>query len=79
MYSLDCDYYKKEFSTLDELLDDIILSGMDPNYLITYNGATFNYQAIELMTGRMSQHFPNVNITKEVMMVFCSWVKTRKN
>jgi len=79
MYSLDCDYYKKEFSTLDELLDDIILSGMDPNYLITYNGATFNYQAIELMTGRMSQHFPNVNITEEVMMAFCSWVKTRKN
>jgi len=79
MYSLDCDYYKKEFSTLDELLDDIILSGMDPNYLITYNGATFNYQAIELMTGRMSQHFPNVNITEEVMMALCSCVKTRKN
>jgi len=49
MYSLDCDYYKKEFSTIDELLEDIILSGMDPNYLITYNGVPINYQAIELI------------------------------
>jgi len=38
MYSLDCSYYDKEFPTLNELLDDIISSGMDPNYNITFNG-----------------------------------------
>lgn len=34
MYTLDCDYYTKSFLTLDELLNDILDSGMDPNYTI---------------------------------------------
>jgi hypothetical protein len=38
LYSLDCDYYKKSFATLEELIDDIVSSGMDPNYEITLNG-----------------------------------------
>ena len=38
MYSLNCDYYLKEFSSIDELIEDVIGSGMDPNYEITYNG-----------------------------------------
>jgi hypothetical protein len=38
MYSLNCDYYLKEFSTLGELLEDILSTGMDPNYEITKNG-----------------------------------------
>ena len=38
MYSLDCDYYQKEFNTTNELIDDVISSGMDPNYEITKNG-----------------------------------------
>ena len=38
MYSLNCKYYKREFLTLDELLEDIISSGMDPNWKITFNG-----------------------------------------
>ncbi len=38
MYSLKCSYYEKEFSSIDELIDDVILSGMDPNYEITFNG-----------------------------------------
>jgi hypothetical protein len=38
MYSLDCNYYQKEFSTLDELITDVMTSGMDPNYEITRNG-----------------------------------------
>jgi hypothetical protein len=49
MYSLDCDYYTKEFSTLDELLDDITTSGMDPNYNITRNGASIDETAWELI------------------------------
>lgn len=38
MWSLNCDYYTKEFSTLSELLEDILSSGMDPNYEITKDG-----------------------------------------
>jgi len=38
MYSLDCDYYTKEFNTVDELVNDVMISGMDPSYEITKNG-----------------------------------------
>ena len=38
MYSLDCVYYEKEFTSLFELIDDVIATGMDPNYEITRNG-----------------------------------------
>jgi len=38
MYSLNCDYYQKEFNYLHELIDDVLMSGMDPNYEITKNG-----------------------------------------
>lgn len=49
MYSLDCSYYKKEFNTIDELINDITISGMDPNYEITYNGKPTGEMAIELI------------------------------
>ena len=48
-YSLDCSYYNKKFITLDELLDDIVSSGMDPNYEITKNNKGTGELAIELM------------------------------
>jgi len=38
MYSLDCDYYDREFKTMVLLLDDIVASGQDPNYEMTKNG-----------------------------------------
>ena len=38
MYSLDCNYYDRSFDTIDELIDDVVSSGMDPNYEITKNG-----------------------------------------
>ena len=38
MYSLKCKYYKKEFDSIDDLIDDVMYSGMDPNYEITWNG-----------------------------------------
>jgi hypothetical protein len=38
MYSLDCSYYNKQFNTIQELIDDVIASGMDPNYEVTHNG-----------------------------------------
>ena len=40
MYSLDCNYYDRKFDTIDELLDDVVSSGMDPSYEITRNGQT---------------------------------------
>lgn len=49
MYSLDCSYYKKEFSTIDELLNDILSSGMDPNYEITKDGKGIGENAIDLI------------------------------
>jgi hypothetical protein len=39
MYSLDCSYYKKEFSSIDELVEDVTISGMDPSYEITFDGS----------------------------------------
>ena len=50
MYSLDCSYYKAEFETIDELIDDVMLSGMDPNYEITFNGQATGEQVSELLT-----------------------------
>ncbi len=38
MFSLDCSYYKKSFSNVNDLVNDIISSDMDPNYEITHNG-----------------------------------------
>lgn len=49
MYSLKCDYYEKEFPTLEALLDDIVLSGMDPNYEITRDGHATGELAIDLI------------------------------
>jgi hypothetical protein len=38
MYSLDCSYYTAEFETLDELIEAVMYSGMDPSYEVTFNG-----------------------------------------
>lgn len=38
MYSLNCSYYEKSFPNLNLLLEDVITSGMDPNYEITVDG-----------------------------------------
>ena len=37
-YSIDCEYYKNKFETLDDLVNEIQNSGMDPNYEIMKNG-----------------------------------------
>jgi hypothetical protein len=34
MYTLDCEYYDKEFTTIALLIKDIMETGMDPNYEI---------------------------------------------
>ena len=48
-YSLDCSYYDKEFDSIDELIDDIASSGMDPNYEITRNGINTGDIAIDMI------------------------------
>ena len=50
MYSLKCSYYKKEFNTIDELINDVVLSGMDPNYEITEDGEGIGECVIDLMS-----------------------------
>ena len=49
MYSLNCEYYEKEFTSIDALLDDVINSGMDPNYEITRNGKGTGEMAADLI------------------------------
>jgi len=46
-YSLNCNYYKKEFSSIALLMDDIQSSGMDPNYEIMRNGKGTGEEAID--------------------------------
>jgi hypothetical protein len=50
MYSLDCSYYEKQFNSIDELVEDVILSGMDPNYEITQDGEGIGELVIDLMS-----------------------------
>ena len=38
MYSLNCDYFVEEFSSIEKLLYYVEQVGMDPNYEITRNG-----------------------------------------
>ena len=38
MYSLNCSYFDREYNSVNDLVNDVIVSGMDPNYEITYNG-----------------------------------------
>lgn len=50
MYSLKCDYYTKEFPSINELIDDIMASGMDPSYEITKNGKGIGEEATDFIT-----------------------------
>ena len=49
MYSLDCDYYPREFETIYELIEDVMSSGMDPNYEITKDGSLIGEEAIDFI------------------------------
>jgi len=48
MYSLKCKYYTREFPTLEALINDVIQSGMDPNYEVTRDGRGIGEMAIDL-------------------------------
>jgi len=49
MYSLDCDYFDKSFDSINELVDHVMSSGMDPNYEITKNGVGMKEMLNELI------------------------------
>jgi hypothetical protein len=49
MYTLNCNYYTNQFNTIDELIHDIIMSGMDPDYEITKDGKSTGTKAIDLI------------------------------
>jgi hypothetical protein len=38
MYSLNCDYFVEEFSSIEELINYVEQVKMDPSYEITLNG-----------------------------------------
>jgi len=50
MYSLDCDYYEKEFDTLDLLIEAIMESGMDPSFEVTKNGKGIGESARDFLS-----------------------------
>jgi len=49
MYSLNCDYYVKEFDKVTTLIGDVVMTGMDPSYEITYNGFPTGENAVDLI------------------------------
>jgi hypothetical protein len=49
MYSLNCDYFIEEFSTIEKLIYYVEQVGMDPNYEITRNGKLTGEMLIELI------------------------------
>ena len=49
MYSLDCSFYNESFETINQLIDDVVSSGMDPNYEITRNGVKTGEDLFDLI------------------------------
>ena len=48
-YSLNCKYYTRQFPNLENLLNDILDSGQDPNYEILKNGRSTMLTAAEAL------------------------------
>lgn len=48
-WTLNCPYYKRVFETLDELINDVTVSGMDPNYKVKHNGKVTGDKLIDLI------------------------------
>lgn len=52
MYSLKHEFYQnKEFGSIEELWEDVLASGMDPNHNITFNGIDTGECLWDLMEG----------------------------
>jgi len=50
MYTLDCSYYNKTFPSIQQLITDILVSGMDPSYEIVKNGICTGENASDYLT-----------------------------
>ena len=50
MYSLDCSYYTTEFETLEELIEAVMIGGMDPSYEITRDGEYTGSTVMDLIS-----------------------------
>ena len=50
MYSLKSKYYDKEFETINELVDDCLLNGVDMNYEVLENGKEIGNLLIEFIS-----------------------------
>jgi hypothetical protein len=37
-FTLDCPYYHRSFGTIEELIRDVVDTGMDPNHEVLCNG-----------------------------------------
>lgn len=48
-WGLDCPYYPLYFDSLEELIDDVVQSGMDPNYGVTQNGVPTGQVLVDLI------------------------------
>ena len=53
MYSLNCSYFDKEYDSVNELVNDVISSGMDPNYEITYNGVGTGEECVDFIVEQL--------------------------
>jgi hypothetical protein len=51
MYSLDCSYFDKKYNSVNDLVNDVIASGMDPNYEITYKGLGTGQECVHYIVG----------------------------
>ena len=49
IYTLDCPWFDKTFDSINELVDYVMVSGMDPNYEILRNGEPTGDFVIDLI------------------------------
>jgi hypothetical protein len=49
MYSLNCSYFNEEYNSINELVNDVIRRGMDPNYEITKNGLGIGEDCVDFI------------------------------
>ena len=49
-YGLNCFYYTSRFNTIEELIDNVMLTGMDPSYEITLDGEGIGEDASDYLS-----------------------------
>ena len=49
MYKLECSYFQDAFPTLEELIDHVLTTGMDPGYHVLRNGKRIGMKLEEFL------------------------------